>query len=79
MPEPEVPQIVRQHAEQHAPRCLLGLPALTEAGLAGYRRAQERFDPQRGAAFDEYARWWVRQAITRAIADSQRGPSAGAG
>src|SRR3712207_7332174 len=41
-------------------------------GNAGLIKAVERFDPELGNRFSTYATWWIRQAITRAIADHAR-------
>ncbi len=46
----------------------LDLPASIQAGHDGLRRAAERYDPARAYPFGVYATWWMRQAITRAIA-----------
>ena len=43
-----------------------------QAGNIGLMRAVDRFDPRRGTKFSTYAVWWIRQAITRAIADTAR-------
>ncbi len=45
---------------------------LVEEGNLGLLRAISRFDRRRGFAFSTYARWWIRQAITRAIAETGR-------
>ena len=51
-----------------------GLPLLDliEEGNLGLMKAVDRYDPDRGCKFSTYATWWIRQAITRAIADQGR-------
>lgn len=50
----------------------LALADLVQEGNLGLLRAVERFDPERGFKFSTYGSWWIRQAVSRAVADQGR-------
>jgi RNA polymerase primary sigma factor len=69
-PPSENPSGHQRRQEEHQPRCTV--PRSDQAGNIGLIRAAEKFDYRRGFKFSTYATWWIRQAVTRAIADHGR-------
>ena len=69
--KPESHELSLTIAKHYLNRGMMFLDLIEEGNL-GLMHALEKFEPERGFRFSTYATWWIRQAVTRAIADQSR-------
>ncbi len=67
-----VVQIAKRYARRYTGHGVVDLDDLIQEGALGLIHAAEKFDAERGLQFSTYASWWIRQAITVAIATQTR-------